>query len=213
MENFVSMLIYTHAFLGGVGLISGLSSVFVKKGGSIHKKSGKVFTYSMLSSSLISILVARMPHHENLFLFLIGVFTIYLILSGNMALSLKSKSEYQVGWKERLTSGSMLLVSLVMMLLGVLGIIQKVDNSFLYLFFGGFGASLSYRDFIAFRTFEENKKVWLINHIGRMVGALIASFTAFLVAGLHIGTTLVWILPTVIGTIYIFYQIRQVKSK
>lgn len=211
MENLVSMLIYTHAFLGGVGLVAGLSSVLVKKGGAIHKKAGKIFTYSILSSSLISLLVARMPDHENLFLFLIGVFTIYLILSGNMALSLKSKSDFQVGWKERLTSGSMLLVSMGMLLLGILGIIQKVDNSFLYLFFGGFGATLAYRDFIAFRTFKENKKVWLINHIGRMVGALIASFTAFLVAGLHIGTTLVWILPTVIGTIYIIYSSRKYK--
>jgi hypothetical protein len=46
-----------------------------------------------------------------------------------------------------------------------------------------------------------------------MIGAFIASVTAFLVAGLHIGTTLVWIMPTILGTVYIIYWNRQFKSK
>ena len=83
MEQTIKTLIYIHAFFGGLGLITGMISIFVKKGGFNHKRTGKIFSYSMIISSLISLFVARMPNHENLFLFLIGIFTIYLILAGN----------------------------------------------------------------------------------------------------------------------------------
>lgn len=159
----------------------------------------------MMISSLISLFVARMPNHKNLFLFLIGIFTIYLILSGNRALTLKSKTKSKADWIDKLVSGTMFLTSISMIILGILGIIQKIDNSILYIFFGGFGAFMTLRDFQTFKVFTEKKNAWLISHLGRMIGALIASVTAFLVAGLHIGTTLVWILPTILGTVYIIY--------
>lgn len=99
----------------------------------------------------------------------------------------------------------MLLTSIAMITIGFLGMAQKIDQSILYLFFGSFGVFMTLKDFHTFTVFREKKNAWLRSHLGRMVGALIASVTAFLVAGLHIGTTLIWILPTVIGTAYIIY--------
>lgn len=213
MEQTIKTLIYIHAFFGGLGLITGMISIFVQKGGFNHKRTGKIFSYSMIISSLISLFVARMPSHENLFLFLIGIFTIYLILAGNRALTLKSKIKTKADWIDKLVSGTMLLISIGMLILGILGIVQKVENSILYVFFGGFGAFMTLRDFKTFKVFTEQKNAWLISHLGRMIGALIASVTAFLVAGLHIGTTLVWIFPTILGTVYIIYWNRHFKSK
>ena len=92
METFIKTLIYIHAFFGGIGLIAGFATIIVKKGSSNHKLFGKVFSAGMLVSSLLSLIVAQMPHHKNLFLFLIGIFTIYMILAGNAALSFKSRS-------------------------------------------------------------------------------------------------------------------------
>ncbi len=213
MEQTITTLIYIHAFFGGLGLITGMISVFVKKGGFNHKRAGKVFSYSMIISSLLSLLIARMPNHENLFLFLIGIFTIYLILAGNRALTLKSSIKSKADWLDQLISGSMLLTSIIMLTLGLIGMIQKADNSILYLFFGGFGVFMTWRDFQTFKIFTKHKKAWLISHLGRMVGALIASITAFLVAGLHIGTIVVWLTPTVIGTAYILYWKRKLTPK
>jgi uncharacterized membrane protein len=212
MEQTITTLIYIHAFFGGLGLLTGMLSIFVKKGGFNHKTAGKVFSYSMITSSLISLVVARMPQHENLFLFLMGIFTIYLILSGNRALTLRSTIKSNAALVDKIVSGGMLLISIGMLLLGVLGMVQKVENSILYLFFGGFSAFLSLKDFQTFKTFTNNQQAWLINHLGRMIGALIASVTAFLVAGLQIGTTLMWISPTVLGTIYIVYYSRKIKK-
>lgn len=146
-----------------------------------------------------------MPGHENLFLFLIGIFTIYLVLAGNRALTLKSRTKTKADVLDKLVSGSMLLTSIAMITIGFLGMAQKIDQSILYLFFGSFGVFMTLKDFHTFTVFREKKNAWLRSHLGRMVGALIASVTAFLVAGLHIGTTLIWILPTVIGTAYIIY--------
>ncbi|SFC24798.1 hypothetical protein SAMN05421780_10411 [Flexibacter flexilis DSM 6793] len=211
MENTINILIYIHAFTGGLGLITGLISIFVQKGSTNHKKAGKIFSYAMLISALISLVVARMPNHENLFLFLIGVFTIYMILAGNRALTLKNKT--QADLTDKLVSGSMLITSIGMLAIGIFGMIQKIDNSILYVFFGGFGAFMSLKDFQTFRTFTTQKNAWLISHLGRMIGALIASVTAFLVAGLNIGSILVWILPTIIGTAYIIYWSRRYAPK
>jgi uncharacterized membrane protein len=212
MEQIITTLIYIHAFFGGIGLITGMISIFVKKGAINHKKAGKIFSYSMLISSLISLFVARMPDHENLFLFLIGIFTIYLVLAGNRALTLKSKTKSKANLIDKLVSGTMLVASIGMLIIGTIGIIEHANNSILYVFFGVFGVIMTLRDFQTFRIFTEKKNAWLISHLGRMVGALIASVTAFLVAGIHVGTTIVWILPTILGTAYIIYWNRTFRK-
>lgn len=211
MEQTIKTLIYIHAFFGGLGLITGIISIFVKKGGLNHKKAGKIFSYSIIISSLISLFVARLPNHKNLFLFLIGIFTIYLVLAGNRALTLRSKDK--ADWIDKVISGSMLIISTGMVFLGVLGLVQQIDNSILYLFFGAFGAFLTLRDFHTFKIFTQKKNAWLINHLGRMIGALIASITAFFVAGLNIQTVFIWFVPTILGTFYIIFWTKKLTSK
>lgn len=212
MEATIKILIYVHAFFGGIGLITGIGNVILKNGNALHKKMGIIFSYSMVISSLLSLFIARMPDHENLFLFLIGIFTIYLVLSGNRALTLRSSKKLKADAIDKSISGIMFLTSLVMIGIGIMGILQKIDESVLYIFFGSFGVFMTLKDFRIFKTFTANKNAWIKSHIGRMVGALIAALTAFLVAGLNIGTTLVWITPTIIGTAYIIYTTRKFKT-
>ncbi|WP_276484654.1 hypothetical protein [Paraflavitalea pollutisoli] len=213
MERTISILIYIHAFFGGIGLITGIISIAVKKGGVNHRRTGILFSYAMVISSLISLFIARMPRHENLFLFLIGIFTIYLVLAGNRALTLKSKSKTTAEWKDKAISGAMMIVSVIMLVVGTIGMVHSAGNSILYIFFGAFGAFMTAKDFQTFKIFTQQKNAWLISHLGRMVGALIASVTAFLVAGLNIGTVIIWMAPTFIGTIYIIYWNRKLKAK
>lgn len=212
MEETIKILIYIHASFGGIGLITGIGNFILKKGNSFHKKIGKIFSYSMIISSLISLIVAKMPNHENLFLFLIGIFTIYMVLAGNRVLTLKNKTKEKADYIDKSISGIMLLTSVIMLIIGIIEITQKIDNSILYIFFSSFGLFMTLKDFKTFRKFKENKNAWLKSHIGRMVGALIASVTAFMVAGLHIGTLLIWIMPTIIGTGYIIYWNRKLKA-
>ena len=55
MENIIEIFIYIHAFFGGVGLITGIASIIVKKGQKNHKLLGKWFSWSMIISSAISL--------------------------------------------------------------------------------------------------------------------------------------------------------------
>ncbi len=211
MEQTIKIFIYIHAFFGGLGLITGTISMISKKGSPLHKKTGKLFSIGMITSSIISLPIAWMPNHENLFLFLIGLFTIYLVLTGNRALTFKATHKRQANTIDKTISGSMLLISAIMSILGIYGLATGVTNSVLFLFFGGFGILMTVKDFKFFKTFSSTKNSWLANHIGKMIGAFIASITAFIVAGLSINTLMAWITPSILGTLYIIYWRRKVK--
>lgn len=212
MEVTITILIYIHAIFGGIGLISGIGNFVLAKRNRLHKKLGRIFSYSMIISSLTSLVIAKLPHHENLFLFLIGIFTIYMVLSGNRALTFKRKTKAKADVVDLLISGTMLLISIGMSIIGVIGMVQKIDHGMLYLFFGSFGILMTLRDFWTYKMYKIHKNAWLKSHIGRMVGALIASVTAFIVAGLNLTSTVVWLVPTLIGTAYIIYWNRKLKS-
>ncbi|MHA7943751.1 hypothetical protein ACJOV8_011820 [Formosa sp. 3Alg 14/1] len=211
MEATIKILIYIHACFGGLGLITGIGSVIVKKGNRLHKQMGHLFSFGMIGSSVISIPISWMPKHENLFLFLIGLFTIYLVLAGNRALTVNKKDKADL--IDQVVSGGMFLFSSIMIILGIYGLLTGVPLSMLYLFFGGFGLLLTIKDFKFYNNTKRNKNAWLISHIGKMIGALIASVTAFIIAGLGLGSLIAWTLPTVLGTFYIIYWKRKIKPK
>ena len=211
MEQAIKILIYIHAFFGGVGLITGIGSIIVKKGKSLHKKMGKLFSIGMITSSLISLPICWMPKHQNIFLFLIGLFTIYLVISGNRALTFKRKMKANL--TDQLISGSMLFFSVIMISLGIYCQLNSIENGILFTFFGGFGFYMTITDFIFYKNFSETNKNWLSKHIVKMIGALIASITAFIVAGLGIWNLIAWVTPSILGTIYIIYWNRKTEPK
>ena len=210
MEQVIKIAIYIHAFFGGIGLIAGIGSILLKKGSVPHKRMGKLFSIGMLTSYIISLPIAWMPNHKNLFLFLIGLFTIYLVLMGNRVLTFKSKKKLKADKIDQFISGSMCCFSVIMLVIGVFGLIKGVNNSILYLFFGSFGLFSTIKDFQFFKKQGKNK--WLMNHVGKMVGAFIASVTAFIIAGLGLGNIVSWTLPSLIGTLYIIYWIKKLKT-
>ena len=44
MENLVKIIIYIHAFFGGIGLLAGTAVMFAKKGNQLHVKFVKIFS-------------------------------------------------------------------------------------------------------------------------------------------------------------------------
>ena len=92
MEKTIQILIYIHATFGGFALLAGLVSIIAKKGKNIHRKSGLIFFYSMILSGIIAMIVALLPNHESPFLFAVGIFSLYFVLTGNRALNFKRKN-------------------------------------------------------------------------------------------------------------------------
>lgn len=208
MEQIIKIFIYIHAFFGGIALLSGLASILFIKGSPNHKKSGKVFSYGMVISSLISLPICWLPNHENNFLFLIGIFTIYLVISGNRVLLFKKKKE--ANFTDKLISGVMFVASLIMLFFGTYFLLKSNFGGVLYLFFGLTAFLISIRDFKFYKNIDKSKV--LPFHIGKMSGAYIASVTAFLVAGLRFEGLIYWILPSIIGTIFIMYWTKKMRK-
>ncbi|MDO1512023.1 hypothetical protein Q2T41_05015 [Maribacter confluentis] len=213
MENIIETFIYIHAILGGLGLITGIASILVKKGQCNHRRLGKWFSWSMIISSAISLVVACMPNHNNTFLFLIGIFTIYMVLAGNSALTFKTTKKKKANKIDLTVSITMIFSALLMIGFGINGLVHGYSQSILFLIFGLFGLFMPYGDFKLYKTSLRNRKLWLINHLSRMLGALIASITAFIVAGMHQDTLWAWITPSVLGTAYIIYWVKKTKGK
>jgi hypothetical protein len=104
----------------------------------------------------------------------------------------------------------MLIVSITFLYLGILNITQGNNFGFVLCLFGAISLRLCYIDYKMYNQKINDKLFWLKNHIGRMTGAYIAAFTAFLVVNnTFFNPILVWSLPGVIGTIFISRTIKK----
>lgn len=107
----------------------------------------------MIISSSLSLIIAVLPNHQNAFLFLIGLFTIYMIIAGNRALTFKNSDKIEADLFDRIVSTSMLIASLIMLIFGVFKI-DRIEEALLYFFFAAFGLFLSINDLRNFKRFK-----------------------------------------------------------
>ncbi len=208
LEHIVQTLILLHVVLGSIALISGAIALIAKKGSPLHKKSGKVFYYAMLSSALLSFVISVMPNHENPFLFCIGLFSTYFLLGGYRCLRFKhNELNLRI---DKIISCSIITISTIMILypliwLGKLNIILTV--------FGISGILSGLSDLKLFKDTTKVRSSWLKLHIGKMTGGYIAAVTAFFVVNEILPGIWNWFIPGVLGSIYITYQTKALDKK
>ncbi len=212
LQDSISLLIIAHAAFGGIALLAGFISIVTRKGKQCHKASGKTFFYSMFISAVTALVIAVMPKHENPFLFVVGVFSLYLILTGKRALRFKRlKKSDSLFWDKCISIG-MLLTGLGMTTVGL--IYLNTGNMFIVLtVFGVIGVLNALQDLRAHRDRKRLRNKWLPMHIGKITGGYIAAFTAFVVVNSVFPMLINWLLPTVLGSLYITYWIRKVSPK
>jgi uncharacterized membrane protein len=206
MDIFKTILLI-HVILGSIGLLLGIVILALRKGDKTHKKLGRIFAVAMLSSSFLSFILSIM--HPNIFLFCIGILTIHLVASGWRYLLLKNLDNGQkpaiIDW---FLFGFMIVFTLIFLYLGINTLLH--DNMFgiaplAFAFLGFKNVMNDYKIYFGKITI---KNYWLTTHLERMSGAIIASFTAFLVnaVGKYLGqfdfmenfSFITWILPGII---------------
>lgn len=208
MENTAQILILIHAATGGVALLGGTLALMTKKGGRIHKRSGLVFFYSMLLSAFLALTVAILPGHLSPFLFSIGLFSSYFILSGYSSLRYKKK-DFGLLF-DQLLAALLILTGAAMI---VYAFLLDSNLNTVLIVFGSMGVFFGTRDLRSFKDRKSLRKKWLQRHIGNMTGGYIAATTAFLVVNEVLPGLANWFLPTVLGSIYIGYWINKVSGK
>lgn len=210
IENIAEILIYyIHAPLGGIALLTGGISLIVKKGNNMHKKSGKIFFFSMLFSAISAFIISVLPNHESPFLFSIGLFSTYFLISGLRSLKFKQR-EFQLK-TDKIIAYLITLTGIVMILYPF--ILHSKLNIILSVF-GVVGIVFGLRDLKLFKDIKRLKKNWLKLHLGKMTGGYIAAVSAFFVVNQILPGIWNWFVPGIIGSGYItFWMIKLNRKK
>lgn len=206
--DIVQILIYIHAFLGGIALISGSAAIFSKKGNKTHRKSGLIFYYSMLFSSITALLISVLPKHESPYLFAIGIFSSYFILTGKRAINFKTDNgDLKI---DKIISWAMIFTGIIMIFYNP--IFNKKINIILTVY-GLVGLNFSIRDLFSYKDREKLKNDWLKLHLGKMIGGYISATTAFVIVNNFFPSFYGWFIPGIFGGIYITYWIKKLNKK
>lgn len=219
LSQFFTIFITLHAIAGGISLIAGTISVIAKKGGKLHKKSGKVFFYGMMVAGLSGIGASVIPNHYNPFLFVVGLFSVYLVLSGYRALGFTRVRDRKSLRLDIGLAWAMLIIGLAMIGFGLFIALEKhkiIDLTtigIILIVFGLIGGLNGYNDLRVFRDLKTLRKKAIRMHIGKITGGYIAAFTAFLVVNDVLPSIMSWLLPTAFGLIFITYWQRKVSPK
>ncbi len=209
METLITILIIIHASFGGFALLAATIAMIAEKGKKLHGKSGLVFYYSMLACGGSAFVISVLPGHENPFLFAVGIFSLFFVITGYRALRFKKKnislSVDKVIAVVVIISG-VLMISLPLILQSQINIVLSV--------FGAVGIFFSIQDLRLYQTPERLKEKWLIQHLTRMMGGFISAVTAFVVVNQLLPGIVAWLLPGAIGSVVISYWVRKtIKSK
>ena len=196
--------------------------MFAQKGNRLHKRAGLIFVYCMIIVAVTALLICTLQPFKIMRLFLTGIaiFSFYLTMTGWRAT--KQKNGEITGFDRSLTYVT-LLVSLAMIGFGIYLLVLN-GASFLpitFSFFGVLTLVFAQKDARQFGRPTE-KMGWFFQHITRMGGAYIATFTAAIVTNIDriapagspewIGT-LLWIVPSIIGGMLIGRTVKHYVVK
>ncbi|MEI7670194.1 MAG: DUF2306 domain-containing protein [Pseudomonadota bacterium] len=195
--------LYVHITGGTTALICGLIAILTTKGMKVHRMAGKIYFYAMIIVAACAIVLSSIK--PNPFLFSIAIFALYMTYTGYR--SVKNK-KFIAQWYDWL-----------LLILNMLTSLWMISNFELVLaVFGTINLVMCIRDFQVYRKGEsyiqQHKLHWLLNHISRMIGAYIATVTAFLVVNIQMNPSWVpWLTPTILGVPLIAYFSSRYSKK
>ena len=217
---------WLHIFAGFTALTVGIVPMIARKGSNLHIRTGQVYAWAMFIVGISAVLTYFIKPHSwgRFFLMFIGIFSFYLTYSGIRAINQK-KTGFSASYFDWTAAGLMLFSGAVMLTTSVwwiwqffLGNAADVTLGILFAVFGMFCVMLGRKDLSDFRsqTVESQKMHWFYKHLTRMVGAYIATVTAFCVVNgdkLGLPSLVVWLLPGAIGGFGISRWVRYYRKK
>lgn len=209
-----TILLILHVSGGMTALIAGLIPMFAQKGGKLHVTGGRIYLWAMWVVVFSSLPLALIK--MNLFLGTIGIFTGYMVYTGNRAA--QRKSPVPTSRMDLIVMWATMLVSIVMVGMAVFLAVGMEGRWPMGLILGTFGVfcfvltSQDWRHTIHPERYA--KKSWLLLHIGRFGGAYIATFTAFVVTNVtFLPGLLLWLGPGIIGGMIVGRTVRYWRQR
>lgn len=210
-----TIILWAHIVSGFTALLVGLIPMVTPKGSRKHIISGRIYFYAMFGVFLTSTMMFAIKPQKLLFLFLIGIFSFYNTLSGVRYLSYK-KQDTRVKQFDWVISSLVFSAGSSMVILGLYNFYSGgMGQGTLYLVFGLICASQAGKDLHFFTQLNKGihpGKTWLIQHVSRMGGSYIATFTAFnVVNNFFLPSLVAWLGPALIGGIIISRVISKME--
>ena len=223
METLQQITLIVHIAAGFTALTVGLAPMFAQKGGRTHTIAGGIFFWAMMAVSASAVLTFFIKPYSTsrLFLLFIGVFSFYLAYTGVATIRYKKKTA-PVRPADWTVSGIGMATGASMIGLSAWFFTTTEPNFFygiLYAVFGTFQARIAWADWQRYRQHgqpEGQKTAWFFTHMSRMLGAYIATVTAFCVVNGHyvpLPGLVLWLAPGLIGGIGINRWIRYYRKK
>lgn len=214
LDNPIRWLFLAHAMAGALALLVLAIPLISKKGGSLHVKTGWIYTGAMVFIGLSSMIMtpwrfffdpAKTGASENfsIFLFYISVFTLSAISFGLTALREKKRA---MPSRAFIHIGPPLLTILLGLIAQLVGLKSQNILLMAFPFLGHFTAKGQLQYWL---TIPQEKMHWWYAHMNGMFTACIATITAFLVTaapriwpGVMPESPILWIAPgLILGTI------------
>lgn len=203
-----------HIAAGSIALLAAPGAMATVKGGRWHRRWGHVFVWAMgvLAASALALATIR----PNLFLALIAIFSFYLAFIGQRTIARRRLPLGQGGtatdWVGVAVAGSGAVALLLYALLP-----RDSDRPGLWpvaLIFGLLGLLLAGREMRSFLRPAADPRAWWYRHMGNMLGAYIATVSAFSVVNFTFLPTIVrWLWPTAVGVPLIGLWIRHYRRR
>ena len=211
MATIVSLVLGLHIVAGYIALGVAPGAMLTQKGGWWHRRCGKVYVWSMAIVALTAVMLSL--YRPNLFLLLLAVFSFYQAFSGYRVLSRKLPSHGQRATSLDWFAAGVTLAGSIALAVYALSRVGSNSTFFIVpLIFGVLGIILASRDLHSFFRPRTAKNAWWFNHMGRMLGAYIATVSAFSVVNFAFLPPLIrWLWPTAIGIPGIFLWISYYR--
>lgn len=202
MESFAyfrGAILAVHVAAGFVALFVAPGAMAARKGGRWHRRWGRIFFWAMAAVAASAALLAAMGGDP--FLLLVAVFSFYLAFSGYRVLHRKRPQRGERGssldWA--VTIGT-LLASAALIVYGITQVTSGSTFGAVAVAFGAIGCAFSGRDLKQLVRPPADELWWWYVHMGNMLGAYIATVSAFSAVNFDFLPPLTrWLWPSVIG--------------
>ena len=207
-QSFAVLLLAVHIIGGSIALLSAAIPLATKKGGSQHKFFGKLYVGGMLGVFLSALPLAVLK--INVFLFLIGIFSFYLVFSGFRFARNRTGRPKICDW----IAVSLMLLSAIGMWVASYSFYSAENDQWVTLFiFGAIATILGTTDSVTWAKREATGKKRITRHLTNMMAGTIATVTAVLVVNVATDPVwIAWIAPTVVISPFIFYWNKRTLS-
>ncbi len=205
----IKVLIGIHVLFGAIAVLGMLIALATRKGGRWHKCGGKTYALGMAVALSLSTLVAVLT--SNLFLLSIGIFSAYLVYTGWRLAVAKDGARSVI---DKVASNTLMAVGLLMIAYSAYLFFSIGDSLAIALaVFGVLAIAAAYTDYKSGDQWPSGKER-IVQHLGRMGGASIATVTAVLVVNVQTDPAFIaWLMPTVVGSMAISYWTKRIQKQ